>query len=81
MKYLPIFLNISNKHCLVVGGGSIAVRKTELLLKAGAKVQLVAKNLGSSMSALQQQHGFESSVRGFEEPRLPCEAGFLYPDQ
>jgi uroporphyrin-III C-methyltransferase/precorrin-2 dehydrogenase/sirohydrochlorin ferrochelatase len=70
MKYLPIFLNISNKHCLVVGGGSIAVRKIELLLKAGAKVQLVAKDLCSSMSTLQQLHGFESSVRGFEEPDL-----------
>jgi len=70
MKYLPIFLNISNKHCLVVGGGSIAVRKIELLLKAGAKVQLVAKDLCSSMSALQLLHGIETSVRGFEESDL-----------
>ncbi|GBF28822.1 siroheme synthase [bacterium MnTg03] len=70
MKYLPIFLNISNKHCLVVGGGSIAVRKIELLVKAGANVQLVAKDLCSSMSSLQQQHGFESSVRSFRESDL-----------
>ena len=70
MKYLPIFLSISNKHCLVVGGGGIAVRKIELLLKAGAKVQLVAKDPCSSMSNLQQLHGFECSVRGFEESDL-----------
>jgi uroporphyrin-III C-methyltransferase/precorrin-2 dehydrogenase/sirohydrochlorin ferrochelatase len=70
MKYLPIFLNISDKNCLVVGGGSIAVRKIELLLKSDAKIQLVAKDLCSSMSTLQQLHGFESSVRGFEESDL-----------
>jgi uroporphyrin-III C-methyltransferase/precorrin-2 dehydrogenase/sirohydrochlorin ferrochelatase len=70
MKYLPIFLNIGDKHCLVVGGGSIAVRKIELLLKADAKIQLVAKDLCSSMSTLQQLHGFESFVRGFEESDL-----------
>jgi uroporphyrin-III C-methyltransferase/precorrin-2 dehydrogenase/sirohydrochlorin ferrochelatase len=70
MKYLPIFLNIKDKYCLLVGGGSIAVRKAELLLKAGAKVQVVAKQLCTSMSALQQQHDFECSLRGFVESDL-----------
>jgi len=70
MKYLPIFLNIKDKYCLLVGGGSIAVRKAELLLKAGAKVQVVAKQLCTSMFALQQQHDFECSLRGFVESDL-----------
>jgi uroporphyrin-III C-methyltransferase/precorrin-2 dehydrogenase/sirohydrochlorin ferrochelatase len=70
MKYLPIFLNIKDKYCLLVGGGSIAVRKAELLLKAGAKVQVVAKQLCASMATLQQQYDFECSLRGFVESDL-----------
>jgi len=70
MKYFPIFLNINNQSCLVVGAGGIAVRKVELLLKAGAKVRVVAKNLCAAMSALQQQHEFDCDVRGFEESDL-----------
>jgi uroporphyrin-III C-methyltransferase/precorrin-2 dehydrogenase/sirohydrochlorin ferrochelatase len=67
MKYFPIFLNISGKQCLVVGAGSIAVRKVELLLKANAKVCVVAKELNASMSVLRQEHEFECSIRGFED--------------
>jgi len=42
MDYLPIFLNIKGQRCLVVGGGEVAHRKATLLLKAGARVLLVA---------------------------------------
>ena len=39
----PLFLDVGEKSCLVVGGGEIALRKAEALLKAGAaKVKAVA---------------------------------------
>ena len=38
MDHLPIFINIRQKHCLVIGGGDIALRKINLLIKAQAKV-------------------------------------------
>ncbi len=44
MDYLPIFFKIKNQSCLVIGGGEIAFRKINLLLKAGAKVTCVATN-------------------------------------
>ncbi|MFV2033226.1 MAG: bifunctional precorrin-2 dehydrogenase/sirohydrochlorin ferrochelatase, partial [Gammaproteobacteria bacterium] len=59
MKLLPLFLNIKNKPCLVVGAGPVAARKVELLLKAGASVRVVAKNIGEAMSLLQQQSNIE----------------------
>lgn len=38
MDYLPIFIKITNKACLVVGGGDIAYRKINLLLSAHANI-------------------------------------------
>jgi uroporphyrin-III C-methyltransferase/precorrin-2 dehydrogenase/sirohydrochlorin ferrochelatase len=48
MNYLPIFLNLKNKPCLVVGGGEVAVRKASLLLQAGATIRIVAPQLKES---------------------------------
>ncbi|MGQ0578011.1 MAG: siroheme synthase CysG [Betaproteobacteria bacterium] len=48
MDYFPVFLDIRNKPCLVVGGGEVATRKAGMLLKAGARVMLVAPALGDS---------------------------------
>jgi len=48
MDFLPIFLNLKGKQCLVVGGGSVAVRKASMLLEAGATVRIVAPVLNAS---------------------------------
>ncbi|MBI5307615.1 MAG: bifunctional precorrin-2 dehydrogenase/sirohydrochlorin ferrochelatase [Planctomycetes bacterium] len=41
-KYYPIFLNIQNKKCVVIGGGEVAWRKVCSLQEAGAKVTVVS---------------------------------------
>jgi len=41
LAFLPVALNLSGKTCLVVGTTVEAVRKTELLLKAGARVVVI----------------------------------------
>ncbi len=52
MEYLPIFVDLKNRSCLVVGGGDIAARKAGLLLKAQASVIVVAPKVSASMKAL-----------------------------
>ncbi|MFK0569463.1 NAD(P)-dependent oxidoreductase, partial [Endozoicomonas sp.] len=42
MDYLPLFLQIRNQRCLVVGGGDIALRKIRLLKASGAIIRIVA---------------------------------------
>jgi uroporphyrin-III C-methyltransferase/precorrin-2 dehydrogenase/sirohydrochlorin ferrochelatase len=49
MNFLPIFFNIRDQKTLVVGGGSTAARKVALLLRAGAKVTVVAPELQSNI--------------------------------
>ncbi|MCF8084640.1 MAG: bifunctional precorrin-2 dehydrogenase/sirohydrochlorin ferrochelatase, partial [Deltaproteobacteria bacterium] len=41
MSYYPIFLQLERRTVLVVGGGSVALRKVETLLEYGALVRLV----------------------------------------
>ena len=51
MKHLPLFFNIQQRPCLVVGGGEIAARKVEALLRAGAKIIVVSPDLCPKLAA------------------------------
>jgi len=52
MDFLPLFFNINNASTLVVGNGDSAARKVELLLKAGATVNLCADSPIKPLQAL-----------------------------
>ena len=45
MDYLPIFVDLRDRLVVVVGGGVVAARKIEHLLKAHARVRVVAPEL------------------------------------
>ncbi|MGB2079352.1 MAG: siroheme synthase [Vibrio sp.] len=45
MRYFPIFLDLNQKPVLVVGGGDVACRKVDMLLRAGALVTIVSPHL------------------------------------
>ncbi|MFC1977077.1 bifunctional precorrin-2 dehydrogenase/sirohydrochlorin ferrochelatase [Chloroflexota bacterium] len=50
--YYPIFLNISGRGCVVVGGGQVAFRKVKTLLEHGAVVAVVSPDLCSELNQL-----------------------------
>ena len=52
MDYLPLYLDLRDKDCLVVGAGAVALRKIELLLKAGARVKVVAPETAEAVRGL-----------------------------
>ena len=51
MDYLPIFFDVREQPCLVVGGGEVAARKCAMLLRAGARVTVLAPSLSAAFSA------------------------------
>lgn len=67
MDYLPIFLDLENRDCLVVGGGKIAARKARLLLRASGKVTLIAPELCDELQKLVQENRVTHIARGFED--------------
>lgn len=50
----PAFLNLSGKHCLVVGGGRLALHKTDDLRAAGARVTVVAPRLAPGFGRMKE---------------------------
>ena len=48
----PAVLQLIEKNCFVIGGGKVASRKVQLLLKAGAKVTVVSPNCVFGVSQL-----------------------------
>ena len=42
MRYYPVFLDVCEKKCLVIGGGPVGARKTRTLEKCGARVEVVS---------------------------------------
>ena len=61
MDFLPIFINVKDRNCLVVGGGEVAARKAAMLIRAGARVIVVSPELGNELSE-QKKHGVISHL-------------------
>lgn len=55
MEALPISLNLKQLPVLVVGGGDIGYRKIQTLIKAQAKVTVVARKVSDKVQALASQ--------------------------
>jgi precorrin-2 dehydrogenase/sirohydrochlorin ferrochelatase len=49
MRYYPVHLDIQNRNCLVVGGGSVATRKVITLLDCGADVTVISPLVSKQM--------------------------------
>lgn len=67
MDFLPIFLNIKERECVIVGGGDVATRKASLLLRAGADLHVIADSVCDELKSLHEKHNFRISNRDFRE--------------
>ena len=70
MDYLPIFMKISGRDCLLVGAGAVGARKAALLIEAGAKLRVVSPQAGAAIREHAAAGRVTLSERGFEEGDL-----------
>ncbi len=70
MDYLPIFLKVEDRKCLVVGGGKVATRKVTLLMRAGARLTIVSPQLCDELRALLEQGAMTHVAREFQDEDL-----------
>jgi siroheme synthase-like protein len=52
--FLPAFIDLRSKCCIVIGGGEVAARKVRPLLASGASVRVIALQLCAELEALLQ---------------------------
>lgn len=70
MDYFPLFLKLKDQPCLVVGAGEIAARKIELLAKTGARITVVAIEIGKPVAAMQHDHAINIKQKAFADTDL-----------
>ena len=70
MDYLPIFIQLRGSPTVVVGGGSVALRKVDLLLRAGARVTVIAPKLHEELRALAAQRQLDYVALEFQPHHL-----------
>ena len=70
MKYYPIYLDIKNRNCLVIGGGSVGTRKVLTLLACGAKVTVVSNAATDKLKELSSNGMITLKERPFQTTDL-----------
>lgn len=56
MAWMPVFIQLEGRHCLVVGGGRVAYRKAAALLEDGAQITAISPAFLPEWRALADRH-------------------------
>lgn len=75
MPYYPVFLDLSGKKTVVIGGGTVAERKIKTLLECGALIHVISRELTPELHARSKngdiKHiGYEFDEGSFEDAFL-----------
>lgn len=81
MVYYPVFLDISERRCVIIGGGAVAQRRIEGLLAASAKVTVVSPAITDALAQLVAQGAIRHVARAYEPGDLAgCNLAFVATD-
>jgi len=70
MRYYPVYLDIKDRDCLVIGGGSVGTRKVMTLLACGAKVTVVSIDVTEKLKELSDSGVIQLKERDFQTSDL-----------
>jgi precorrin-2 dehydrogenase/sirohydrochlorin ferrochelatase len=65
MRYYPIFLDLRGRRCTVVGGGRVAERKVQALLRAGASVHVISPVVTPRLALLAARKKIDLTPRAY----------------
>ena len=68
--YYPLFLDMEGRRAYVAGGGAVAARKVETLLRCGARVTVVSPAVTPELESLSADGLIELRLRKYEESDL-----------
>jgi uroporphyrin-III C-methyltransferase / precorrin-2 dehydrogenase / sirohydrochlorin ferrochelatase len=66
MNYYPVFLDLAEQRCVVLGGGDLAAEKAAGLVEAGARVDVFSASLCSQLEEMAQVGRLEAVRRDYE---------------
>ena len=70
MSYFPMFIELENQDCLVVGAGKVAERKVRILLEYGPNVRVVAPEATERLRQLAAQGRIKLFLRPYSKGDL-----------
>ena len=81
MSYLPIYLEMKGRRCLVIGGGAVAERKIASLLEAGADVTVISPDASETVARWSKNQSIHFIARCYQPGDLAdIELAFVATD-
>ncbi len=68
--FYPVFLNLENKLCVIIGGGQVAERKIEGLLNSKARIKVIAPQVTSKIEKWYEEGKIEWKKRNYQKGDL-----------
>lgn len=59
MAVFPLFTDLKEKRCVIVGGGAVACRKIEILLRFEARIVVIAPEISSTLIELAKDNNIQ----------------------
>jgi uroporphyrin-III C-methyltransferase/precorrin-2 dehydrogenase/sirohydrochlorin ferrochelatase len=70
MKYFPVFLDATKLSTMVIGGGEVATRKIELLLKSTTNITIMSESVCASIERLINLHNLTWLKQNYQAGHL-----------
>ncbi|WP_299188566.1 uroporphyrinogen-III C-methyltransferase [uncultured Psychrobacter sp.] len=70
MNTFPLFFKLENRKVLIVGGGDVALRKADLLSRAGAAITILAPDISAEIQALLSDDKHELIYKNYDKSHM-----------
>ena len=68
--FYPVFLNLTGRRCVIIGGGQVAAGKVSKLLESGAKIIVISPDATQGIRDYADSGQIEYSLRKYQEGDL-----------